>query len=259
MKNERDLLDYVSLGAELMQTARLGDIRDDVNALAQIEAHKLEAQNREHVARIQEEKIRDFVFNGKKLIDDLEREQASSNPAGTLVLLYGLKDYHEQFRINTMGVRSFEDKEKVNDYMRALKDLTAECEKSIDAITRDKIAKCLKYRAEEEDLKGLISYEEQSSKLRDLQSELEQMEPPGQIFNLPIPLSLLLLSLGLAPLRSLAWQTHRQIDGGTRMEFVCLPSSVHLWCWSSDYGVWCPKAKMMPSFSRRSFRPRRIL
>ena len=51
MAKDRDWVDYLSLGNQLMQTSQLGAIRDAQNAMTALEAERLKSEQREAKAR----------------------------------------------------------------------------------------------------------------------------------------------------------------------------------------------------------------
>jgi hypothetical protein len=198
MAKDRDWVDYLSLGNQLMQTSQLGAIRDAQTAMTVLEAERLKSEQREAKARNQEEKIREYVFGCSKLLEGLESQFAVSKPAGTLVLLHDLIRNAESLGVSTAGVRSYEDKEKVHRFLSEVKRVMSECEARLDADVRDEVRACAKYKAEDADLKKLIQYEEERLKLKEGEEELKEAGQPSPTHNIPMALAVPMFGIGLA-------------------------------------------------------------
>jgi hypothetical protein len=198
MPKNRDFLDYLSLGNQLVQTSRLGDVRDAQAALATLEAERLKWDKLKADAQAQENKIREFVFGSSKLLHGLEAKFAQSKPVGTLALLYGLQRHSESLGISTARVRSYEDKEKVHEFLEHVKRVVADCEGRLDAKSIQDSATCAKYRAEECEVAALIEYETKQLELKERQKELTKLGNPGMKHNLPPLLAVLMFGIGFA-------------------------------------------------------------
>lgn len=158
MSKNRDFLDYLSLGNQLVQTSRLGDLRDAQAALVALEAERVKSEQRKADTQAQEDKLREFVFNADKLVQGLERLHADSKPSGTLATLYELYQHVEKVGINTTAVRSYEDKERVHAFLENVKRVIAQCEGKLDAAALRDVKTCLRYKAEQSNLKELLCY-----------------------------------------------------------------------------------------------------
>ena len=80
MGKNRDILDYAALGAELIQTSQLSSMRQTLAGLSALQLQKIEAEQREERSRLQEEKVREFVFQSMKLIDADGDRHAAKKP-----------------------------------------------------------------------------------------------------------------------------------------------------------------------------------
>lgn len=158
MPKDRDLVDYLKLGNELIQTSQLGDIREAQRASAILDAARLEADQREANTRRREDNIRELVFSAAKLVEGLERLHATSNPSGTLVTMYELARHIEDLNVRPSSVRTYEDKQKVHAFLSNVSRIIAECEKRLDAEALQNVKTCVQYRAEQSDLKALLCY-----------------------------------------------------------------------------------------------------
>ena len=224
MGKNRDILDYAALGAELIQTSQLSSMRQTLAGLSALQLQKIEAEQREERSRLQEEKVREFVFHSMKLIEGDGDRHAANNPCGTLVVLYGVKACAERFNITTASVRSYEDKEKVDAFHRGLDRLCKECEARLDNTGRETALTCAKYKAEEPELECLIDYENQMSRISDRQKELSQLGHPGMAFKMPLGAAVGIFGLGcvavLLALQTLSSVAENRYFAGS--VFICL-------------------------------------
>jgi len=204
MPKNRDFLDYLSLGNQLVQTSRLGDVRDAQAGLVALETERVKSEKRKAEAQAQEDKIREFVFGCSKYLDGLEAKFAQSKPVGTLAVLYGLQRHIASLGISTPSVRSYEDKEKVHDFLEHVKRVVADCEGRLDANSIRDAALCAKYRAEENDIALLINHEQKQLEIKAYQEELANLETPGMVHNLPPLLACLMFGIGFSLLFGVA-------------------------------------------------------
>ena len=198
MSKNRDFLDYLNLGNQLVQTSRLGDVRDAQTALVTLEAERLKADKLKTDAQAQEDKIREFVFGCSKWLHGLEAKFVQSKPLGALALLYGVQRHIESLGIDTSRVRSYEDKEKVHEFLELVKRIVADCEGRLDEKSIQDAATCAKFRAEENDLAILIDYEQRQLELNARKEELANLGTPGMEHNLPPLLAALMFGIGFA-------------------------------------------------------------
>jgi hypothetical protein len=196
MAKNRDFLDYLSLGNQLVQTSRLGGVERAQAALVALHAEQVRTDQRNEDARVQEDQIREFVFGCSKWLHGLEAKFGKSKPVGTLALLYDLQQKIEDQRISTARVRSYEDKEKVHAFLENVKRAVADCEARLDAESIEQAARCAKYKAEENCLTAVIEHEKKQVELENRQEELMKLGTPGMAHFIPAPLSLPMLLIG---------------------------------------------------------------
>ena len=197
MANNRDFLDYLSLGNQLVQTSRLGGVERAQAALVALHAEQVKTDQRKEDAQAQEDQIREFVFGCSKWLHGLEAKFGTSKPVGTLALLYGLQQKIESQRISTARVRSYEDKEKVHAFLEDVKRAVGDCEARLDAKGIGEAATCAKYKAEENCLTAVIEYEQKQLELKNRQEELSKLGTPGMAHYIPLPLSIPMLAIGI--------------------------------------------------------------
>ena len=222
MGKNRDILDYAALGAELIQTSQLSSMRQTLAGLSALQLQKIEAEQREERSRLQEEKVREFVFQSMKLIDADGDRHAAKNPCGTLVVLYGVKACAERFNITTASVRSYEDKEKVDAFHRGLDRLCKECEARLDNTGRETALTCAKYKAEEHELESLIDYQNQVSRISNRQKELSQLGQPGMAFKMPLGAAIGILGLGCVAVLLAILTLSSDLEGRYLTGSVCI-------------------------------------
>lgn len=196
MPKNRDFLDYVHLGAELVQTANTIAIRDHLSALSELEAAKLTVVQRECAAQEREHKTRDFVFNAAQLIADMKVDAVASDPCRSLVLFYELRRYVEKLAITTTSVRTYEDKERTHQFLKTLKQAIADCEGRLDGQTREKAERCERFKAEQPELDELIQFEATRAQIQTLNSELEALGPFSRPV-VPMFLSAIVICIGI--------------------------------------------------------------
>lgn len=95
-------------------------------------------------------------------------------------------------------MRSYEDKEKIHDFLEHVKRVVADCEGRLDATSIHDAATCARYKAEERDLAILIEYEQKQLELKERQEELAKLGTPGMEHNLPPLLAALMFGIGFA-------------------------------------------------------------
>jgi hypothetical protein len=196
MAKNRDFLDYLSLGNQLVQTSRLGGVERAQATIVALQAEQVKTEQRKEDAQVQEDKIREFVFGYSKWLHGLEAKFGKSKPVGTLALLYGLQQKTESQGISTARVRSYEDKEKIHAFLEDVKRAVTDCEARLDAKGIEEASTCAKYKTEENCLTALIEYEQKQLELKNRQEELMKLGTPGNSHFIPMPLSLPMLIIG---------------------------------------------------------------
>jgi hypothetical protein len=173
----RDLFDYVSLGAQLVETANTCAIRDHLGHIARFEAEKLDAVQREAAAKERETKVRNFVFDSMKVIDAMKVEAVQDDPCRSLILFFELRRYVEKCGIATTAVHGFEDKERVHLFLTTLNALMEDCQARLDGDALDQAQQCEKFKAEGPELEQLIEFEATKARFEVLDSKLEELGP----------------------------------------------------------------------------------
>ena len=123
MAKERDWVDYVNLGSNLVQNAQLSGLQ---NKLSTIEA----AAATEQAKSEQEDQVREIVFQADTHVREL-RAAMEKNRAGILALtLFTVADL-ERHDINSARFRRLEDKEKLRSVLEDLKALANQCRSTL--------------------------------------------------------------------------------------------------------------------------------
>jgi hypothetical protein len=149
MKKDRDLLDYLSVGSQLFQNVQLSGLQHSLAVLGGVEAEKL------HTERV-ENQIRQFVFESTQIVRKLREDRLQSAPTGTLLTALNLDNIIRSNQITITRVRSFEDKERVQQLLDETSSLIKDAEGRMDVKTRDSVRKAAAYKAEESNLRKLI-------------------------------------------------------------------------------------------------------
>ena len=149
MKKDRDLLDYLNVGSHLLQNLQLSSLHDTVALLTGAEAQKLRTEQVENG-------IREFVFESIQIVKKLRKDRLVSAPTGTLLTALNLDNIIRSNQITITRVRSFEDKERVQQLLDETSSLIKDAEGRMDVKTRDSVRKAAAYKAEEASLLKLI-------------------------------------------------------------------------------------------------------
>ena len=184
MKKARDWLDYAAVGAEVAQAAQLSSISSNLENLARLSAAQASAQaeqqDREQRARAVEDGIREFVFQGERLINDMRKRGIDVNPRGALFVASRLRKQIAAAGIVTNRVRDYRDKECIQRLNDSVAEFCTDCERQLavgDSIT---VQKCLEYQADEPRLREAIEWaqrnENAAERRRARATELKQKQ-----------------------------------------------------------------------------------
>ena len=162
MKKTRDWLDYATVGAEVVQAAQLSSISSNLENLTRLSAAQATAQaeqhDREHRARAVEDGIREFVFQGERLINDMRKRGIDANPRGALFVASRLRKQIAAAGITTNRVREYRDKECIQRLNDSVTEFCADCEQHLEVGDSIAVQKCLEYQAEEPRLREAIDW-----------------------------------------------------------------------------------------------------
>jgi hypothetical protein len=184
MKKTRDWLDYASLGAEAVQAAQLSSISSNLENLARVgvaqATAQAERQDREQLVRDSEDRIREFVFQGERLISDMRKRGIDANPGGALFVASRLRKQIATAGITTNRVRDYRDKECIQRLNDSVAEFCADCEQHLSPGDSVAVQKCLEYQAEEPRLREAIDWAERNenaaARRRARAVELEQKQ-----------------------------------------------------------------------------------
>ena len=168
MKKDRDFLDYVSVGSHLLQNLQLSDLQNSVAVLGGAEAQRLRSEQVEN-------QIRQFVFESSQTVRKLRETYLVSAPTGTLLTALNLENILRANGITTARVRSFEDKERLQQLLDQTNALIKEAEERMDTSTREAVRKAAAFKAEELDFQKLLALMAEHEGITKLRTEYEAL------------------------------------------------------------------------------------
>jgi len=152
MPKPHDWVDYAHLGLELGQFAQLSEISERLDTLTRLSAAQaaaeIERQGRENRREADEERIREFTFQGCQFVSGLRQAHLQTNPRGTLVLTVGLQEQICRYDLRTDRVRSYQDKEAIQRLLDSVADLERDCKSVLSCEDVEAVANCIRYRHE---------------------------------------------------------------------------------------------------------------
>jgi len=119
MAPKRDWVDYVNVGANVIQTAQLDGINSKIREMARIELMKEFREQQEAVVAERENLLREMVFTCSEHLRNIE-ESSGQNPAQAYIRATHAKRLYEQVpQMKTSEFRQFEDKERLANALRS--------------------------------------------------------------------------------------------------------------------------------------------
>ena len=183
MKKTRDWLDYTAIGAEVVQAAQLSSISSNLENLSRLCAAQANAQaeqqDREERTRTAEDRIREFAFQGERLITDM-RKRIDANPRGALFVASRLQRQIKTAGIATSRVRHYQDKECVQRLLDGVVTFCKDCESQLSSEDKLVVQKCLEYQFDEPQLRQAIEWAKEqdasASRRRACAAELQEKQ-----------------------------------------------------------------------------------
>ena len=175
MAREKDWIDYVNLGSNLVQNLQLNDLQnkvggifDTVDDLAAIAASE---ENR----KTREDNLREIVFQAETVLRKLRTFQEKDG-AGVLALSTVCLGHFTRNSVSSGDFRSFEDKERVHSVIEGFKGLSEQCRASISEPDRHDAESCAQYMLEMKSLDRLILSAKRKAERDQTAQELKALE-----------------------------------------------------------------------------------
>jgi hypothetical protein len=145
MAQKRDWVDYVNLGANVLQTAQLDSMNSKMRQMAELELQKDYRDQHEAALAKCEDLLRETVFIYTEQLRDVE-EIAGQNPSAAHVRASHLKRVYAAIpQFNSSGFRKFEDKERLANVQRACDRLIREWAARLNPEQLEQCNQCIEH------------------------------------------------------------------------------------------------------------------